>query len=462
MIKKGVIFSISFLFLLVIFENEFLWAEKTGSVKAWISSEDGKYKLSDVKVKGVKKFSKKAFVIEVDKNQKFQSILGMGGSLEHATCWNLMKLSPEDREEVIERLVHPEKGIGMNLMRICIGTSDFVGEPYYTYSDLPPGQTDFELKNFSIEKDKDYVIPILKMAKEKNPEMLFFASPWSPPAWMKDSQNLCGGKLKRECYSVYAEYLKRFIEAYKAESIPVYAITVQNEPLMEDPDYPTCVWNAEEQKIFIRDYLGPLFEKNNIETKIWCWDHNWNVLDFPRAIFSDPGASRYVDGTGFHLYEGKVEAQTVIHNEFPHKHIYFTEGSTFYTRGAVKIIEIFRNWARSYNLWVICLDWQRKPNRGPHHASATMIVLTPENKIEYRYDYYMYGQFMKFVKRGAYRIFSTPGDRYFNNVAFLNPDGKLVLIVANAENNSKLIGVNSEVISFEYEIPPKSVITFVW
>ncbi len=373
-----------------------------------------------------------------------------------------MKLSPKDREEVIERLVHPEKGIGMNLMRICIGTSDFVGEPYYTYSDLPPGQTDFDLKNFSIEKDKEYVIPILKMAKEKNPEMLFFASPWSPPAWMKDTQNLCGGKLKRECYSVYAEYLKRFIEAYKAESIPIYAITVQNEPLMEHFDYPTCVWNAEEQKIFIRDYLGPLFEKNNIETKIWCWDHNWNVLDFPRAIFSDPEASKYVDGTGFHLYEGKVEAQTVIHNEFPDKHIYFTEGSTFYTRGAVKIIEIFRNWARSYNLWVICLDWQRKPNRGPHHASPTMIVLTPENKIEYRYDYYMYGQFMKFVNRGAYRIFSTPGDRYFNNVAFLNPDGKLVLIVANAENNSKLIGVDSEDISFEYEMPPKSVITFVW
>ncbi len=453
---------INTMIILVILKSVLVWAGEVSSIKAWISSEDGKYKLSEVEVKVVKKLRKKANVIEVDKSQKYQSILGMGGSLEHATCWNLMKLSPENREEVIEKLVHPEKGIGMNLMRLCIGTSDFVGEPYYTYLDLPPGETDPDLKNFSIEKDKEYVIPIVKMVQEKNPEMLFFASPWSPPAWMKDTQNLCGGKLKKEWYPVYAEYLKKFIESYRAEGIPIYAITVQNEPLMEDPNYPTCVWSAEEQKMFIRDYLGPLFERGGIDTKIWCWDHNWNVLDFPRAIFSDPQASKYVEGTGFHLYEGKVDAQSVLHNEFPDKHIYFTEGSTFYTRGAIKIIEIFRNWSRSYNLWVICLDWQRKPNRGPHHASPTMIVLTQDNEIEYRYDYYMYGQFMKFVKRGAHRIFSTPGDRYINNVSFLNPDGKLVLVVANAENNNKVIGVKSENICFEYEIPPKSVITFIW
>lgn len=438
------------------------WTDETSEVRAWISSEDGKYKLTEVDVKLGRRISSKAKIIEIDKNQKFQSIIGMGGSLEHATCWNLMKLSPQDREDVIEKLVHPEKGIGMNLMRLCIGTSDFVGEPYYTYCDLPPGETDINLERFSIEKDKEYVIPVIKMVQDKNPDVLFYASPWSPPAWMKDSQNLCGGRLKREYYSVYAEYLKKFIEAYQSEGIPIYAITVQNEPLMEDPDYPTCVWTAEEQKIFIRDYLGPLFERAGIFTKIWCWDHNWNVLDFPRTIFTDPEASKYVDGTGFHLYEGKVEAQSILHNEFPDKHIYFTEGSTFYTRGAIKIIDIFRNWSRSYNLWVICLDWQRKPNRGPHHASPTMIVLTPENKIEYRYDYYMYGQFMKFVRRGSYRIYSTPGDRYLNNVAFVNPDGKIVLITANAGIEAKTIGVKCGEISFEYELPPKSVITFVW
>jgi len=428
-------------------------------IQVWISSEDGKYALTEKVVYTEKPRKVKDFFIEVKPEEKYQSILGMGGSLEHATCSNLMKLSEEEREEVIMKLVDPEKGIGMNLMRLCIGTSDFVGEPYYSYNDCAEGEIDPELRRFSIEKDRAYVIPIIKMVQKKNPEVLFFASSWSPPGWMKDTKTMNGGVLLREHYPVYAEYLKKFIESYTAEGIPIYAITVQNEPRMNDKNYPTCVWTAEEQRDFIRDFLGPCFEKAGFRTRIWCWDHNWNYLDFPRAIFTDVNASKYVEGTAFHLYEGRVEAQSVLHEEFPDKDIYFTEGSTFLSRGAVKIIEIFRNWSRSYNLWVICLDWQRKPNRGPHHASPTMIVLKEDNTVEYRFDYYMYGQFMKFVKRGAFRIFSTPGDRYFNNVAFLNPDGNVVLVIANAENKEKKVSIFCEGKYFNMEIPSKAVTT---
>ncbi len=429
------------------------------SIKVWLSSEDGKYKLTEQTVYMEKSKKTKDILIEINPEEKYQNVLGMGGSLEHATCSNLMKLSPETREEVITKLVDPDKGIGMNLMRLCIGTSDFVGEPYYSYNDCPDGETDPELTRFSIEKDHAYVIPIIKMVQTKNPKVLFFASPWSPPGWMKDTKTMNGGVLLREYYPTYANYLKKFIEAYSGVGIPIYAITVQNEPRMNDKDYPTCLWTAEQQRDFIRDYLGPCFEQAGISTKIWCWDHNWNYLDFPRAIFTDTNASKYVEGTAFHLYEGKVEAQSILHEEFPDKHIYFTEGSTFLSRGAVKIIEIFRNWSRSYNLWVICLDWQRKPNRGPHHASPTMIVLKEDNTIEYRFDYYMYGQFMKFVKRDAFRIFSTPGDRYFNNVAFLNPDGTIALIIANAETKEKKVSVRCEDKFFNIEIPTKTVAT---
>ncbi len=454
-------YKILFINLIVLFSFITVSYGEKEPIQMWMSSEDGKYVLTEQVVYTEKPKKTKDIMIEINPSEKYQSILGMGGSLEHATCSNLMKLSPEERENVITKLVDPEKGIGMNLMRLCIGTSDFVGEPYYSYNDLPEGETDPELIKFSIEKDRDYVIPIIKLVQEKNPDVLFFASPWSPPGWMKDTRTMNGGVLLREYYSVYANYLTKFVEAYTAEGIPIYALTVQNEPRMNDKDYPTCVWTAEQQRYFIRDYLGPCFEQKGISTKIWCWDHNWNYLDFPRVIFSDPIASRYVEGTAFHLYEGKVEAQTVLHNEFPDKHIYFTEGSTFYTRGAIKIIEIFRNWSRSYNLWVICLDWQRRPNRGPHHASPTMIVLKEDNTVEYRFDYYMYGQFMKFVRRGAFRIASTPGDRYFNNVAFLNPDGSVVLIVANAENKEKKIAVQCEDKFFRVELPSKAVITCV-
>jgi len=443
--------------VLLVLANAFSAERET--VQVWMSSEDGKYLLTEQTVQTKKPKKTKDFLIEINPEERYQTVLGMGGSLEHATCSNLMKLAPDKRKEVITKLVDPEKGIGMNLMRLCIGTSDFVEEPYYSYNDCPDGETDPELIRFSIDKDRAYVIPIIKMVQEKNPDMLFFASPWSPPGWMKDTKTMNGGILLKEYYPAYANYLKKFIESYTAEGIPIYAITVQNEPQMNDKDYPTCLWTAEQQRDFIRDFLGPCFEKTGITTKIWCWDHNWNYLDFPRAIFTDVNASKYVEGTGFHLYEGRVDAQSVLHDEFPDKHIYFTEGSTFLSRGAVKIIEIFRNWSRSYNLWVICLDWQRKPNRGPHHASPTMIVLKEDNTIEYRYDYYMYGQFMKFVKRGAYRISSTSGDRYFNNVAFLNPDGSIVLVIANAETQEKKVAVRCKDKYFRLEIPSKTVIT---
>ncbi|HOK09877.1 MAG TPA: glycoside hydrolase family 30 beta sandwich domain-containing protein [Candidatus Hydrogenedens sp.] len=444
-----------------LFNTVHLCAEEQGVVRMWISSEDGKYALTEQVVRLEKYKKSKNILIEINSEEKYQSILGMGGSLEHATCSNLMKLSPETREEVIEKLVDPDKGIGMNLMRLCIGTSDFVGEPYYSYNDCPDGEVDIDLTRFSIEKDRNYVIPIVKLVQQKNPQVLFFSSPWSPPGWMKDTKTMNGGVLLREHYPVYAKYLQKYVEAYEGEGIPIYAITVQNEPQMNDKDYPTCVWTAEEQRDFIRDFLGPCFEKSGITTKIWCWDHNWNNLDFPMTIFNDTVASKYVDGTAFHLYEGRVEAQSTLHDAFPDKHIYFTEGSTFLSRGAVKIIEIFRNWARSYNLWVICLDWQRKPNRGPHHASPTMIVLKEDNTIEYRFDYYMYGQFMKFVKRDAVRIFSTQGGRYFNNVAFLNPDGTIVLVVANAESKEQNVSVRCSNMFFNSEIPAKSVVTYI-
>ena len=157
-------------------------------------------------------------------------MLGLGSSLEPATCSNLWRMSAADRERTIERLVSPTTGIGMNLMRICIGTPDFTGDPWYSYNDLPPGETDPELKRFSIEKDRAYILPVLKLARQKNPDLLFFASPWSPPGWMKSTGTMIGGELLPQWYPAYAEYFVKFIHAYEAEGIPIYAVTIQNEP----------------------------------------------------------------------------------------------------------------------------------------------------------------------------------------------------------------------------------------
>ncbi len=434
------------------------------SVQVVMSSQDGSKSLSSESPLQFGKARKaREPVIEIDPSKKGQSILGLGASFDHSTCENLSKLSAEKREEVIDKLMNPERGIGMNLMRLCIGASDFIGEPYYTYDDLPDGETDPKLAKFSIEKDRAYVLPAIKTAQKKNPNLLFFGSPWSPPAWMKTSGKLGTGSLKRECYPAFANYLLKFIQAYEAEGVPIYAITVQNEPRMSDKDYPTTLWTGEEERDFIRDHLGPLFNQNNVKALIWCWDHNWNLLSFPRAILSDPQAAQYVDGTGFHLYEGKVDAQSAFRAEFPDKHIYFTEGSVFRPHGAIRLAQILRNWSRSYNAWVIMLDEHQKPNRGPHDASATCVELLDDGSVRYNFDYYMQGQFMKYIRRGSVRVESSlPESRTFGNVAFLNPDGSVTLVVANAAREPQPFAVKYGKKMLKTELPAGTVATYMW
>lgn len=433
-------------------------------VQVVLSSEDGAHKLSPGEPIGLRAGDARGRnVISVDPETTHQTMLGMGASWDHATCYNLSLLSEEQRAAVITRLVHPDKGIGMNLMRLCIGTSDFVGEPYYSYDDMPDGKTDPELKHFSIEKDRDYVLPVVKAALRINPDLLYFASPWSPPGWMTTNGSMMGGKLKREYYAVYARYLLKFLRAYAEEGVPVHAMTLQNEPRMVSPDYPTCLWKGEDQRDFIRDHVGPLFEAGNVDTRIWCWDHNYNWLKFPRTVLSAPEAASYVEGTAFHFYEGEVEAMAEFKQEFPEKDLFFTEGSAFWTRGAIQIMGILRNGARSYNAWVVLLDENRKPNRGPHFASPTSIVINSETlEITYRFDYYMYGQFMKYIERGAVRLASTVGGRLFDTTVFRNPGGELVLVAANAEPREKRFTVQCGAYHFRAEVPGKAVVTYCW
>jgi O-glycosyl hydrolase len=391
--------------------------------------------------------------IKVSPNKTYQSMLGMGGSFDHSTCWNLKKfgIGSTRWKETIAFMFggqykipgeNPEAGMGQSLARLCIGTSDFIpdDQDWYSYDDIPAGETDFGLEHFSIDRDREYVLPAIKYAKLVNPGLKFFASPWSPPAWMKTNGELSGStnpdgtKLiaSTEIYDAYARYLVKFIRAYKAEGIPIYAITFQNEPNAVNTAYPTCKWTAEDERIFIRHFLGPLFEIEGLNTKIWCLDHNWNMLDFPRAILGDSLTSKYVDGTAFHSYSGNVKSQSVIHDEYPDKNVFFSERSYYRTKGATEIIGILRNWSCSYNFWVQILDKKGEPNKGPFSATPTCMEMIDTGndsfKVSYKFDFNMYSLFMKFIRPGAVRLDSTDE---LDNVAFKNPDGTIVIVVAN-------------------------------
>ena len=431
-------------------------------VRWWMSTEDGAASLAEQAPLSWQPVDAAVPAeITIDPATTYQSILGLGAAFEHATCYNISQLPEPQRTEVIRKLVDPEAGIGMSLMRLCIGTSDFTGDPWYSYNDMPKGETDPELANFSIHKDRAYLLPVVKKALELNPELKLFASVWSPPAWMKSNDSMLGGKLKPEYYDAFSRYLVKTVKAYHAEGLPVVAITPQNEPHFPNPMYPTTGYRAKDMLALIRDHLGPAFEKELPDTEIWCWDHNWSEPEFPTTILSDPKAYGYVDGTAFHLYEGKPEAQTAFHEAFPDKPIYFTEGSTFMTRGAIQIISILRNWARSYNAWVMMLDEDRKPNNGPHSASRTAIELLRNGEVRYNFDYFMYGQFMKFIRPGAVRVASTDGSVRFDNVAFKRKDGSIVCVAANAGSAAKPVRVAVGTRQFQAELPSKAVATFL-
>lgn len=474
--------------LLVLASVALVWATAAHGqgVRVWLTTEDMKQLLAAGREEPPAPGKPAAgTVIEVDPGQTYQSILGLGASLEPTTCYNLQQLGPERRDEVLRRLLDPEQGIGMNLMRICIGTPDFTGDPWYSYDDMPPGEKDPKLEHFSIEKDRAYILPVLKRALAINPDLLFFASPWSPPGWMKSTGDMIGGWLLPEHYGVYAEYFARFIEAYAAEGIPIYAVTPQNEPGVNTRDYPvgewypSCRWSLVEDEDnpwpvdreamgrneaeFIGRHLGPALRKHGLATKIWCYDHNINNLWYPRNILNDQVAGPFVDGTGFHGYAGRPEELAGFHREFPDKAIYFTEGSMPGLPGAARIVSLLRNWCRSYNSWVIMIDYDGKPNNGPFKTTRTTIQPRRDGSgVDYNFDYYEYGHFMKFIKRGAVRIGSSEPAAEVTNVAFRNPDGELVLVVVNEGKGRADCTVACGGRHFRAAVPARAIATYCW
>jgi glucosylceramidase len=292
---------------------------------------------------------------------------------------------------------------------------------------------------------------------------------------MKSSGSMIGGRLLPQYYAVYARYLVRFVQAYTAEGIPIYAITIQNEPGVDrekEPKmaYPSSRYTGETERDFMK-LLGPAFQEAGLKTKIWSYDHNFNVkpepgdegIDYPTKVLSDPEAARFVSGVAFHHYVGQPSGMTVFHQRFPEMPLHFTEGSLFGIRGALRLMDYLRNWASSYNAWVTMIDEKRGPNRGPFRPSPTILILNRETgNVDYRFDYYIFGQFMKFIERGAVRIGTDEPEKTFGSLAFLNSDGRIVLIVANSGEDAK----EFRIVTGEFEaiasLPRRSVATYVW
>jgi len=415
-------------------------------------------------------------VIHVNENNQYQQMEGFGASMTDSSAWLIYtQMSDEARKAVMNRLFSPTEGIGISAMRIPMGASDFVNGKPYTYDDMPAGQADPDLVNFSIEHDQDYIIPAIQDALKINPGLTLIASPWSPPAWMKDSDSLTKGTLLRQYYRAWAQYFVKFIQAYQAQNLPIYAVTLQNEPHFEPGTYPGMRLEPADEAELVKNYLGPEFKAAGITAKILVWDHNWNEWKYPIKVLDDSEARAVADGSAFHCYSGSVAGQGIVHDAYPDKDIYFTEcsGGTWiggFAEGFKSdmknlVVGATRNWARTVIKWNLALDPSHDPHSGGCATCDGLVTIDPkaEPGFIYNFDYYTIGHASKFVRRSAFRIASSTFTFFgFESTAFKNPDGSKVLIVSNTSLNPIPFVVRWGNHAFDYFLPAGSAATFTW
>lgn len=411
--------------------------------------------------------------ITVNDVVKYQQIDGFGASLTDSSAWLLWnKLSESQRKAALQMLFSREKGIGISVLRQPMGASDFALEDY-SYDDMPRGETDPELNHFSIDHDRAYILPILRDALALNPQLKIIASPWSPPGWMKTSGSMIQGALLPSAYAPLAKYFVKFVQAYEAAGIPVYAVTIQNEPLNIPNDYPGLGMTAGEQTVFLRDHLGPAFRDAGIKTKIMIFDHNWDLIQFPITVLNDAAAAASAAGTAIHCYGGSVTAQAELHGRFPDKDIWLTECSGGeWQKGKLLeqqvrlIIGATRNWAKSVVLWNLALNQNHEPYLGGCTTCRGVITVddsaSPSRVIE-TVDFTALGHASKYVQPGAYRIESNSfGEGSLEDVAFKNPDGSIVLVVLNGSNGPTTFNIGWKDKYASCKLAASSVATFRW
>ncbi len=411
--------------------------------------------------------------IILDRTKTFQKIIGIGGALTDASAEVFYKMPVEKQKEILTALFNKEKGDGFSIGRTNIHSCDFSSSSY-TY-DETPGDT--ALKDFTVEHDLKYRIPFIKAAiKENGNDFKLFASPWSPPAWMKTNNDMLhGGKLKPEYDQTWANYLVKFVKAYRKEGINIWGMTVQNEP-MAVQRWESCIFTADEERDFVKNYLGPALHNSGLSNlKLMIWDHNRGIMyQRAAAVYEDTAAAKYVWGTGFHWYVGNhFDNVRLVHDAFPKKHLLFTEGTEanfdpdsllVWKWGEMfgkSIIMDLNNWAEGWTAWNVILDQHGGPNHTDNFCMAPIICNTETGKLTYMNSFYYIGHFSKFIRPGAKRIICSSNSDDLLATAFENKDGKIAVVVLNTTDKDIDFYTWIEESAVKYNSPAHSIITLV-
>jgi glucosylceramidase len=446
-----------------------LWSqpiETLRPVRAWVTS--GAQRFAGFEAPRWQKAAASASLdIRIDPASRRQKVLGFGAAFTDAACYLFSQLPAQGRQELIGEFFGPD-GLRLSVARTCIGSSDY-SRSVYSYDDTP--EPDPELKHFSIEHDRAYILPSLRTARELNPELFLFSSPWSPPGWMKAGGSMLGGSMHKAYFAAYAQYFVRFLEAYAAEGVKIDAVTIQNETdTDQDGKMPACLWGQEYEIDFIKTFLGPALEHASLDTKIWILDHNYNLWGRALDELSDPEVNKYVDGVAWHGYAGTADAMTRVHKAFPGKSAYWTEGGPDYTMPdyttewgtwSQTFTGVLRNWGRCLVGWNLALDEQGKPNIGPFSCGGVVTIDSRTQRITRSGQYWAFAHYSKAIRRNA-RVLASHGQLTgVEHVALENPDGSRVLILTNlGEARTVDCGLDSS--ALQVRMPRDSVVTLVW
>lgn len=418
------------------------------TVKIYTTAENTSYRLSpveEVSFTAPDVLNERKVFVFVDDSHSFQTMLGIGGAITDASAETFARMSVDQQNDLIKAYYDPKNGIGYTLARTNIQSCDF-SSGSYSYVD----ENDKDLKTFSIKHDDQYRIPLIKRAMAAAGKLTLFVSPWSPPSWMKDNNSvLHGGKLLPQYYQSWATFYVKYIKELEKRGIPVWGLSVQNEPLAVQT-WESCVYTAEEERDFIKNYLGPTLQKNGMNSKkLIAWDHNRDfVYQRANTILTDPAAAKYVWGIGYHWYEtwtgGDMQFSNVkmVNDNFPGKSLIFTEGcAEIFKADRINEWSLGEKYGRSmindfnagtvgWTDWNILLDEKGGPNHVGNFCFAP-VHFDPAKGLIYTSAYYYIGQFSKFIKPGAKRINASTNRTSLLTTAFKNPDGSIAVVVMN-------------------------------
>lgn len=399
--------------------------------------------------------------------QRKQPVLGFGAALTDAACYVIHQLPEAERERLLQELFHPDQ-MGLSVCRLCIGSSDYARN-VYSYDE---GDPDPELSRFSIAHDRDYILPVLRRARQINDKLFLLASPWSPPGWMKDNNSMLGGTLRRRYLGAYANYIVKFLKAYETEGVAIDAVSPQNEvDTDQDSRMPACLLPQEIEVAYVGQHLGPAIEKAGLKTKIWLIDHNYNLWGRAICELDDETVNRYTKSIAWHGYLGQPEWVQKVLAAHPDAEMYWTEGgpdiidpnyATDWTKWSRTFCGILRNGMRCIIGWNMALDESGKPNVGPFPCGGVVTVHSQTREVRQSGQYWAFTHYSRAIRRAANIIHSEGEIKDIHHLAAENPDGGYAAVLTNTGTTQRTVWIKQGNSAVEIALPSDSVITLAW